>query len=66
MARKRTSNSWDAATWTGARREQLRRWRKLTLREKLKAVEEMGKLAARFTKTRRRGTAVREGAGNLS
>ncbi|MGA3285742.1 MAG: hypothetical protein ABSD57_14955 [Verrucomicrobiota bacterium] len=53
MAHKRRSNSWDTCTWEGARHEQLRRWGKLTLREKLKAVEEMGKVAARFAKMRR-------------
>ena len=54
MARKRTNHSWDSCTWSGARREQLRRWGKLTLREKLQAVEDMGKVAARFTELRRR------------
>ena len=53
MARKRTTHSWDACTWTGARREQFRRWGKLTLREKLQAVEDMGKIAAHFAKRRR-------------
>jgi hypothetical protein len=53
MDRKRKNGSWDSCTWEGARNEQLRRWGKLSLREKLKAVEEMGKLAARFAKTRR-------------
>jgi hypothetical protein len=52
MARKRKNNSWDSCTWTGARREQLRRWGRLTLREKIKAVEEMGKVAAHFSKLR--------------
>lgn len=36
---------WKLTTWEGSRREQLRRWRKLTLREKLQAVEEMARLA---------------------
>jgi hypothetical protein len=40
MARKRRNDPWDACTWEGARREQLRRWGKLTLREKLQAVED--------------------------
>jgi hypothetical protein len=53
MARKRTNHSWDSCTWSGARREQLRRWRQLTLREKLKAVEAMGEIAAHFAKRRR-------------
>jgi len=53
MACKRRNDSWDSCTWEGARREQLRRWGKLTLREKLKAVEEMGKVATHFSKQRR-------------
>ena len=60
MARQRTKPSWDACTWSGARQEQLRRWRRLTLREKLQAVEDMGKIAAHFAKRRqRRKTAAR-------
>ena len=54
MIRKRTNYSWDSCTWSGARREQFRRWGKLTLREKLQAVEDMGKVAARFAELRRR------------
>jgi hypothetical protein len=53
MARKRKKSSWESCTWDGARREQLRRWGKLSLREKLKAVEEMGEVAAHFVKLRR-------------
>ncbi|HTY86278.1 MAG TPA: hypothetical protein VMB80_02335 [Candidatus Acidoferrum sp.] len=53
MAAKRTDRSWDTGTWAGARREQFRRWRRLTLREKLKAVEDMGVLAGHFAKRRR-------------
>jgi hypothetical protein len=52
--RKKQKVSWDSCTWEGARREQLRRWIELPLREKLKAVEEMGKTAARFAKMRNR------------
>jgi hypothetical protein len=52
MTRKRKNNSWESCTWDGARREQLRRWGKLSLREKLKAVEEMGAVAAHFSKSR--------------
>jgi CRISPR-associated protein Csx17 len=36
---------WSKTTWEGSRREQLRRWRKLSLREKLLAVEEMADLS---------------------
>jgi len=55
---KKRKGSWDSCTWTGARREQWRRWGKLSLREKLKAVEAMGVLAARFTKTPRSSPAT--------
>jgi len=57
MALRKNKISWDACTWEGARREQFRRWGKLTLREKLKAVEEMGKVAAHFSKLQRTGKA---------
>jgi hypothetical protein len=53
MARKRKTSSWESCTWDGARREQWRRWGKLSLREKLKAVEAMGEVAAHFAKLRR-------------
>jgi hypothetical protein len=53
MARKRKNDPWESCTWEGARREQLLRWGKLSLREKLKAVEEMGEVAARFSKLHR-------------
>jgi hypothetical protein len=52
MIRQKNKVSWDSCTWEGARHEQLRRWDRLTLREKLQAVEDMGKVAARFAKTR--------------
>ncbi len=36
---------WSLATWEGANREKLRRWRKLTLEQILRAQEEMWDLA---------------------
>lgn len=39
---------WKLTTWEGSRREQLRRWRALTLREKLLAIEEMEALAKKL------------------
>ncbi len=45
---------WSKTTWDGARREQLYRWRKLSLYEKMRAVEEMGVLAERFAQNRER------------
>lgn len=43
---------WKLTTWEGSRREQLRRWRALTLREKLQAVEDMAELAAKLAEAR--------------
>jgi hypothetical protein len=43
---------WKLTTWEGSRREQLRRWRALTLREKLQAVEEMTELSAKLAGAR--------------
>jgi hypothetical protein len=51
---------WHSGTWNGARLEQLRRWRKLSLRKKLEAVEAMGKLAKRFKKIRRSPAVTRK------
>lgn len=43
---------WSLATWEGSRREQLRRWSKLSLREIILAQEEMQELANRFQELR--------------
>jgi len=40
--------NWDITTWEGSRREQLRRWQALTLRERLQAAEDLGELAKRL------------------
>jgi len=45
---------WKLTTWEGSRREQLRRWRVLTLREKLQALEDMAELSERFAEMRRK------------
>ncbi len=39
---------WQMTTFAGARREQLRRWSQLSLRQILEAQEEMQELALRF------------------
>lgn len=39
---------WQMTTFAGARREQLRRWSELSLRQILEAQEEMQELALRF------------------
>jgi CRISPR-associated protein Csx17 len=44
---------WSLTTWEGSRRDQLRRARTLTLRERLQAVEDMADLAERFRQMRR-------------
>jgi hypothetical protein len=36
---------WALTTWEGARREQLRRWLRLSVRERLEAVDRMGRTA---------------------
>jgi len=40
--------NWELTTWEGSRREQLRRWCALTIRERLQAVDDMGELARRI------------------
>jgi hypothetical protein len=39
---------WSVTTFEGARREQLRRWAKLSLREVIQALEEMQELAVKM------------------
>lgn len=39
---------WTLTTWEGSRRATLRRWARLTLREKLHAVQEMAELTERL------------------
>jgi len=46
------SINWSKTTWEGSRREQLRRWRALSLRERLLAVEEMSELSQRLAAMR--------------
>lgn len=36
---------WSVTTWEGSRREQLRRWRALTVRQRLEALDDMTELA---------------------
>ncbi|HET9679265.1 MAG TPA: hypothetical protein VFP95_01745 [Gammaproteobacteria bacterium] len=50
-----TDIDWQQTTWEGSRREQLRRWQLLSVRERLQAVEEMGNLAEHFEKLRAEG-----------
>lgn len=46
---------WSLTTWEGSRREQLRRWRKLSLRERLRAVEDMADTSRHFQAMRAQG-----------
>lgn len=46
---------WSKTTWEGSRREQLRAWCKLSLRERLLAVEEMAALSDQFDLMRAQG-----------
>jgi hypothetical protein len=41
---------WSKTTFEGSRREQLRRWRALTLRQRLEALDRLSDLAGRFEK----------------
>jgi len=43
---------WSLTTWEGSRREQLRRWAELSLREIIQAQEEMRELSERFAQMR--------------
>lgn len=44
-------------TWKGARRDQLRRWSQMSLREMILALEEMEELADRLARTNARESA---------
>lgn len=50
---RRNEIDWSSSTWEGARKEELRRWRRLTLREKLDAVDELNALGASLIEARR-------------
>ena len=49
---------WNLTTWEGSRREQLRRWRMLSVRERLQAIEEMAELARALAGANARPQAV--------
>ena len=51
----KVSIDWSLGTWEGSRRAQLRNWRKLTLRERLQALDDMNELAEAFAKARAAG-----------
>ncbi len=43
---------WSLTSWEGSRREQLRRWRLLSLRQRLLALEQMSEIAECFGRMR--------------
>jgi len=55
MTEQKPEIDWSKTTWEGSRREQLRQWCQLSLRERLQAVEDMGDFAQQFQKMRRDG-----------
>ncbi len=55
MSKQDDEIDWSLTTWEGSRRETLRRWCKLNVRERLQALEEMCDLARQFTNMRERG-----------
>lgn len=55
MTKPDSDIDWNKTTWEGSRREQLRAWCALTLRERLLAVEEMAALSDRFAQMRAQG-----------
>jgi len=48
------ATDWSVTTWQGSRREQLRRWRRLSVRQRLEALDEMTDLAERLARMPRR------------
>lgn len=53
--RKDAAIDWSLTTWEGNRRAQLRQWRKLSLRERLEALEAMNETAAALAAARQEG-----------
>lgn len=41
---------WSLTTWDGARKEQLRRWSQMSLREMISALEEMHELSDKLNR----------------
>ncbi|MEM9481318.1 MAG: hypothetical protein AAGA58_16835 [Verrucomicrobiota bacterium] len=46
------TEDWSSTTWDGSRLENLRRWQKLTLKERLEAAEEIEALGRHFASSR--------------
>lgn len=60
MSEARDDIDWSKTTFDGSRREQLRRWRSLTVRERLEALDAMTELAERMAEQRKSHRGVRE------
>ena len=52
MGNDPTEIDWSLTSWEGSRREQLRRWRLLSLRQRLLALEQMTEIAEMFERMR--------------
>lgn len=46
---------WSVTTWEGSRREQLRHWQSLTLRQRLEALDDMQRTATSLANARAEG-----------
>ena len=49
---------WALTTWEGSRAAKLRQWRRLSLRQRFEALEEMNLLSQRLAEMRQRSKAV--------
>ena len=47
---------WSLTTWEGARREQMRRWRRMPLADMIQALEEMQVLAEKLVRSSEPGS----------
>ena len=53
MSQNEEDIDWSKGTWEEARREELRRWRQLSLEEKLQAVDDLRELGNQFIAQRK-------------
>jgi hypothetical protein len=53
-----TQFDWNSTTWEGSRAAKLRQWRRLSLRQRFEALEEMSLLSQRLAEMRQRSKAV--------
>lgn len=55
MTREENNIDWSLTTWEGSHRELLRRWMKLTVRERFEALEQMTRTAELLQRAREEG-----------